>query len=68
MHGRPVIYIPAKYHNANDRDIDEMTKFIVYCLVSIKIFTYIFSASYFNIFHRKRHRKDVSKKLSIISA
>ncbi|XP_054263892.1 uncharacterized protein LOC128987181 [Macrosteles quadrilineatus] len=32
MHGRPVIYIPAKYHNANDRDIDELTKFIVYCL------------------------------------
>ncbi|CAG9768341.1 unnamed protein product [Ceutorhynchus assimilis] len=32
MHGRPVIYIPAKNHNANDRDIEELTKFIVYCL------------------------------------
>jgi len=32
MQGRPVIYIPAKNHNANDRDIDELTKFIVYCL------------------------------------
>ncbi|XP_014091739.1 uncharacterized protein [Bactrocera oleae] len=30
--GRPVIYIPAKNHNSNDRDIDELTKFIVYCL------------------------------------
>lgn len=34
MVGRPVIYIPAKNHNANDRDIDDLTKFIVYCLVS----------------------------------
>lgn len=34
MHGRPVIYIPAKNHNATNRDIDELTKFIVYCLVS----------------------------------
>ncbi|XP_075235156.1 uncharacterized protein LOC142332563 [Lycorma delicatula] len=32
MAGRPVIYIPAKNHNANDRNIDELTKFIVYCL------------------------------------
>ncbi|XP_046748342.1 CRAL-TRIO domain-containing protein C3H8.02 [Diprion similis] len=32
MHGRPVIYIPAKNHNPNERDIDELTKFIVYCL------------------------------------
>ncbi|KAI5739077.1 CRAL-TRIO domain-containing protein C3H8.02 [Diaphorina citri] len=32
MNGRPVIYIPARNHNANDRDIDEITKFIVYCL------------------------------------
>jgi hypothetical protein len=32
--GRPVIYIPAKNHNVNDRDIDDLTKFIVYCLVS----------------------------------
>lgn len=29
--GRPVIYIPAKNHNS-ERDIDEMTKFIVKCL------------------------------------
>lgn len=34
MMGRPVIYIPAKNHNVNDRDIDDLTKFIVYCLVS----------------------------------
>jgi len=33
LHGRPVIYIPAKYHNVNDREIDELTQFIVYCLV-----------------------------------
>ncbi|XP_046394333.1 CRAL-TRIO domain-containing protein C3H8.02 [Ischnura elegans] len=32
MSGRPVIYIPAKNHDVNDRDIDEITKFIVYCL------------------------------------
>ncbi|RZF48615.1 hypothetical protein LSTR_LSTR010620 [Laodelphax striatellus] len=32
MAGRPVIYIPAKNHSASDRDIDELTKFIVYCL------------------------------------
>uniref|UniRef100_A0A6B2EDC7 Putative phosphatidylinositol transfer protein pdr16 n=1 Tax=Phlebotomus kandelakii TaxID=1109342 RepID=A0A6B2EDC7_9DIPT len=30
--GRPVIYIPAKNHNTSERDIDELTKFIVYCL------------------------------------
>lgn len=35
MHGRPVIYIPTKNHNPNERDIDELTKFIVYCLVRI---------------------------------
>lgn len=33
MIGRPIIYIPAKYHSATDRDLDELTKFIVYCLV-----------------------------------
>lgn len=32
MFGRPVIYIPARNHNANDRDVDELTKFIVYVL------------------------------------
>ncbi|GLG93103.1 Uncharacterized protein GBIM_00593 [Gryllus bimaculatus] len=32
MVGRPIIYIPAKNHNANDRDLEELTKFIVYCL------------------------------------
>lgn len=32
MQGRPVIYIPAKNHSVNDREIDELTKFIVYCL------------------------------------
>lgn len=29
--GRPVIYIPAKNHSS-ERDIDELTKFIVHCL------------------------------------
>jgi len=33
LEGRPVIYIPAKFHNVNDRDIDQLTKFIVFCLV-----------------------------------
>lgn len=40
MQGRPVIYIPAKNHSATDRDIDELTKFIVYCLVSFWILYY----------------------------
>jgi hypothetical protein len=30
--GRPVIVIPVKNHNSSDRDIDELTKFIIYCL------------------------------------
>lgn len=34
MAGRPVIYIPARNHNVNERNIDELTKFIVFCLVS----------------------------------
>lgn len=34
MSGRPVIYIPAKNHSATDRDLEELTKFIVFCLVS----------------------------------
>lgn len=37
MSGRPVVYIPAKNHNATNRNIDELTKFIVYCLVSYAI-------------------------------
>ncbi|CAM1292375.1 Uncharacterised protein g424 [Pycnogonum litorale] len=32
MEGRPIIYIPAKNHNVNERNIDELTKFIVYVL------------------------------------
>lgn len=32
MHGRPVIYIPAKNHSVNDREIEELTQFIVHCL------------------------------------
>ncbi|CAK1551866.1 unnamed protein product [Leptosia nina] len=32
MIGRPIIYIPAKNHSSSDRDIDDLTKFIVYCL------------------------------------
>lgn len=31
--GRPIIYIPAKNHSSSDRNIDDLTKFIVYCLV-----------------------------------
>ncbi|XP_045459342.1 CRAL-TRIO domain-containing protein C3H8.02 [Melitaea cinxia] len=30
--GRPIVYIPAKNHSSNDRNIDDLTKFIVYCL------------------------------------
>ncbi|CAG5055952.1 unnamed protein product [Parnassius apollo] len=30
--GRPIIYIPAKNYNSSDRDINELTKYIVYCL------------------------------------
>ncbi|XP_064481632.1 uncharacterized protein LOC135394698 [Ornithodoros turicata] len=30
--GRPVVYIPACKHNVQDRDIDELTRFIVYIL------------------------------------
>lgn len=33
MQGRPVIYIPAKFHNVNTRNIEDLTKFIVFCLV-----------------------------------
>lgn len=33
--GRPIVYIPAKNHSSNDRNIDDLTKFIVYCLVNI---------------------------------
>ncbi|XP_039295337.1 CRAL-TRIO domain-containing protein C3H8.02 [Nilaparvata lugens] len=32
MAGRPVIYIPAKNHSAADKDVEDLTKFIVYCL------------------------------------
>ena len=41
MQGRPVIYIPAKNHNVNDREIDQLTQFIVYCLVLKIWLTYI---------------------------
>ncbi|XP_030385402.1 CRAL-TRIO domain-containing protein C3H8.02 [Scaptodrosophila lebanonensis] len=30
--GRPVIYIPAKNHSSSERDLDELTRFIVYNL------------------------------------
>ncbi|KAL0839644.1 hypothetical protein ABMA28_016313 [Loxostege sticticalis] len=30
--GRPIVYIPAKNHSSSDRSIDDLTKFIVYCL------------------------------------
>lgn len=36
MIGRPIVYIPAKNHSSSDRNIDELTKFIVYCLVIFK--------------------------------
>ncbi|KAG1692624.1 CRAL-TRIO domain-containing protein C3H8.02 [Nymphon striatum] len=32
MEGRPIIYIPARNHNVHERDIDELTKFIVFIL------------------------------------
>lgn len=35
MQGRPVVYIPAKNHNVNTRDIEELTQFIVFCLVTV---------------------------------
>lgn len=59
MHGRPVIYIPARHHNVNDRDIDELTKFIVYCLVS-RLF--LIASNTIELFLRKMHVNDVSKK------
>lgn len=34
LRGRPVVYIPAKNHSATDRDLEELTQFIVYCLVT----------------------------------
>lgn len=34
MYGRPVVYIPAKNHSSTDRNLEDLTKFIVYCLVS----------------------------------
>ena len=34
MQGRPVIYIPAKNHSVNGREIEELTQFIVHCLVN----------------------------------
>lgn len=36
--GRPVLYVPAKNHSS-ERDIDELTKFIVFCLVSGPFFS-----------------------------
>jgi hypothetical protein len=41
MVGRPVVYIPAKNHNVNNRDINDLTKFIVYCLVSLAYIYYL---------------------------
>lgn len=40
MIGRPVVYIPAKNHSASDRDLDELTKFIVFCLVLYSSFAF----------------------------
>ena len=34
LQGRPIVYIAARKHNAYERDIDRLTKFIVYVLVS----------------------------------
>lgn len=63
MHGRPVIYIPARNHNVNDRDIDELTKFIVYCLV---IGQFLMACNTIDLFLRKMHVTDASKKWLII--
>lgn len=60
MQGRPIIYIPARNHNVNERDLEELTKFIVYCLVMIFYFcsclslTFQVKCIFFRgIFHRK---------------
>lgn len=46
--GRPVIYIPVKNY-AVERNIDELTKFIVYCLVIFHIsFCCCFALEFFN--------------------
>ncbi|CAN8006470.1 unnamed protein product [Ixodes hexagonus] len=36
FYGRPVIYIPACKHNVQEREIDELTRFIVYILVRMR--------------------------------
>ena len=38
MQGRPVVVIPARNHDASTREIEELTQFIVYCLVSCQNF------------------------------
>ena len=43
--GRPVIYIPAKNHNSSERDIDELTKFVIIlilCLYVLKSMSKLF--------------------------
>lgn len=69
MQGRPVIYIPAKNHSANDREIEELTKFIAYCLVSSDNIrnTYIVTISIHGIL-RKRLQRNPLKMLLITSA
>ena len=38
---RPIIYVSAKKHYVADRDIDALTKFIVYMLVSQRLLSYL---------------------------
>lgn len=77
MVGRPVIYIPAKNHNVNDRNIDELTKFIVYCLVGFSLdfrmwicknFTKNFKELilFLFYFYRKKHARNAFKTLLTI--
>lgn len=63
MQGRPVVYIPARNHSMNNREIDELTQFIVYCLVTeMKIVEIAFTLTQIHIFfsiHSGRGIKEV---------
>lgn len=68
MQGRPIIYIPAKNHSASDRDIDDLTKFIVYCLVNINCLYLLKFLLNVNSLYRKKPAKNALKRLWIIYA
>lgn len=53
---RPLLYIAARKHNAYDRDIDKITRFIVFMLVSLyikRITLLIILEKYSNNIHQK---------------